>query len=46
VAGVLPLDEVNEAFRRLEDKAVTGKLILDLGGGARSSGEGPQHLLQ
>ena len=30
VSDVLPLQEVNEAFRRLEAREVTGKLILDL----------------
>jgi len=35
VAGVLPLDEVNEAFRRLEAREVTGKLILDLAAQSR-----------
>ncbi len=32
VDEVLPLDEVNEAFRRLEHQEVSGKLLLALGG--------------
>lgn len=35
VSDVLPLDEVNEAFRRLEAREVAGKVILDLGAQSR-----------
>lgn len=32
IDAVLPLEEVNEAFRRLEHQEVAGKLVLSLGG--------------
>jgi D-arabinose 1-dehydrogenase-like Zn-dependent alcohol dehydrogenase len=31
IDSVLPLEEVNDAFRRLVDRRVQGKLLLDLG---------------
>jgi hypothetical protein len=30
VDRVLPLEQVNDAFRALVDRAVTGKILLDL----------------